>query len=61
MHRRGRLADKEPLDDEEQGNDTADRDRQIGHADRQLRELRDRLMPGGSDEPGAPDDHEQAQ
>src|SRR5689334_25357246 len=69
LHRRGaergavgsgeHLALPQPLDDEEQGDGTADRDRRIGETDTKDRELADVLMPGRVHELGAPDQHEQ--
>src|SRR6266852_3171445 len=54
----GRQSQEDPLDNEEQKARPADRDRQIGDADRQERKIGDGVVPGHLDQPLAPDDHE---
>src|SRR6266550_8379242 len=54
---RGR-PEENALDDEQQQADSTDRNRQVGDADRQEREIRDGIVPGHFDQPAAPADHE---
>src|SRR6185295_11737003 len=58
---RRRRAEEQSLDDEEQRDRAADRDRQIGHSDRQERKRVDGLWPGRRDQLSAPDQHESAE
>src|SRR5438552_10406575 len=52
-----RTAQPQMLDDEQQQNGTADRDRQIGDAHGKRRKIRDRVRPGRFDESHAFDRH----
>src|ERR1700692_1926629 len=54
----GWRSESDPLDDEKQQANAADRNRQIGDADREERKIRDRVVPGYLDQPLAPHDHE---
>src|SRR5215472_641578 len=56
---RGGRADGHVLDDEEQQDDPAGRDRQVSDADRKEGKIRDSVVPGRGDELAAPDHHEQ--
>src|ERR1700753_2464845 len=58
-NRIGRGAKPDALDDEQEKANAADRNRQIGNADRQERESRKRVVPGHFDEAFAPHDHEE--
>src|SRR6266480_4719805 len=58
-YRIGGRAEKNTLDDEEQQAHAADRNCQVGDADRQERKVRDGVVPGHFDKPAAPDDHEE--
>src|SRR5205807_3549465 len=57
---RGWLPEPEALDAEEKRDDAGDRDRDVRDADRQPRELGDRVLPNGCHELGAPLRHEHA-
>src|ERR1700687_285025 len=54
----GRGPKENPLDNEEQQANPADRNRQIGDADRQERKIRDGVVPGHVDQSAAPPVHE---
>ncbi|MCY1545216.1 hypothetical protein D9M68_811460 [compost metagenome] len=54
------IAQEQPLQDEDQGGEAADRDRRVADAHAQRRQCADELVPGGDAQFAAPDDHEQA-
>src|SRR5262249_17369099 len=54
-----RLAEPQPLDAKEQRDHARGRDRQVGHAHRELRELGDAVLPGRVHQQHAPADHEE--
>src|SRR5580704_14606018 len=55
-----RHAESQAFDDKEQERRAADRDRQIGHADRQRWKIGDAVLPGGRDQLFTVNDHEQS-
>src|SRR6267154_119115 len=56
---REELLRQQAFDDEQGGQRTADRDRQIGHAGGDNRKFSDALIPGGLDQLDAPPQHEE--